>query len=341
MVRLKDIAERVGVSISTVSRVIQNDSSRNVNPEIKRKVWMAVKEMGYTPNENARRLVYSSEEKKRQTKRIGWLANPRIANENPYFSKIFIGISETLNKAGYSLLLLHSDDLEEENQFQRMVREKEIEGILLVDPVRKETLAELKKWIPVVGVDFNYSDHSLSVVDYDREEAAWKGVEHLVSKGHTRIGFIGGGVDGDLHLEKRFKGYLKAMREFGLEINEKFIVDTEWYLERSYEWLKMTIEQSDGDLPTGFLCASDLLAIAAMRAVQEKGLSIPDDVAFVGIDNNDLAQYVVPALTTISIPQYEMGVVAAKALLNLIAEESDRIDLKTFVATELIIRKST
>lgn len=341
MVRLKDIAEKVGVSISTVSRVIQNDSSRNVNPEIKRKVWMAVKEMGYTPNENARRLVYSSEEKKRQTKMIGWLANPRIANENPYFSKIFIGISETLNKAGYTLLLLHSDDLEEEDLFQRMVREKEIEGILLVDPVRKETLAELKKWIPVVGVDFNYSDHSLSVVDYDREEAAWKGVEHLVSKGHTRIGFIGGGVDGDLHLEKRFKGYRKAMHEFGLEINEKFVVDSEWYLERSYDWLKMTIEQSDGDLPTGFLCASDLLAIAAMRAVQEKGLSIPDDIAFVGIDNNDLAQYVVPALTTISIPQYEMGVVAAKALLNLIAEEAERIDLKTFVPTELIVRKST
>ncbi|MCG3088059.1 LacI family DNA-binding transcriptional regulator [Sporosarcina cyprini] len=340
MVRLKDIAEKVGVSVSTVSRVIKNDTTRNVNPEIKRRVWLAVKEMGYTPNEHARNLVQSADSVQVRTKRIGWLASPRLANENPYFSKIFIGITDTLNEAGYSLLLLQPEDLEDDALFQKTVREQEIEGILLVDSIRKETLSELKKWIPVVGMDFNYSEHNVSIVDYDREEAVYKGIAHLVSRGHSRIGFIGGEMNGDFKGEKRFKGYRKAMQEFNLDVDERFVIDSEWCMDRTYR--RMTeLMTSFTDLPSAFMCASDMLAIAAMRAVQENHLSVPEDIAFVGIDNNEMAQYAMPALTTVAIPQYEMGVVGAKVLLNQIADQDFRMDLRTLLPTELMIRKST
>ena len=340
MVRLKDIAEQVGVSVSTVSRVIKNSSSRNVNPETKKKVWMAVKELGYTPNEYARHLVASTHQEKKSTKRIAWLASPRLAESNPYFSKIYSGISETLNNAGYTLLLLSREDLEDEALFHQMIREKEVEGMLLIDKIDEKILIDCKELIPVVGVDYNYSDHAISTVDYDREEAAYKAVEHLVSKKHRRIGFIGGGNDVNMASEKRFKGYKKAMHEFGLTIEETWIINSGWCLEKSYKSSKELLSWPQNSRPTAILCAGDLLAIAAMRAAHELGLNIPDEIAFIGIDNNEMAQYVVPSLSTISIPQYEMGVVAAKILLNQIEDRSN-IDLKTLLPFELLVRQST
>ncbi|MET3655603.1 LacI family DNA-binding transcriptional regulator [Sporosarcina sp. FSL K6-1540] len=340
MVRLKDIAEYVGVSVTTVSRVIKNDSSRNVNPETKKKVWQAVKELGYTPNEYARHLVASSRQQKKRTKRIAWLASPRLAETNPYFSKIYSGISETLNSAGYTLLLLSNEDLEDEALFHQMIREKEVEGILLIDKVDEKVLLEIKDLLPVVGVDFNYSDHAISTVDYDREDAAWKAVEHLVSKGHQRIGFMGGEIGADMASEKRFKGFKKAMNEFGLTIDKSWVINTGWCLEQSYKSAMDLLSQPSTNRPTALLCAGDLLAIAAMRAAHELGLTIPDDIGFIGIDNNEMAQYVHPSLTTISIPQYEMGVIAAKTLINQI-EDHPNIDLKTLLPFKLVVRQST
>lgn len=340
LVRLKDIAKHVGVSITTVSRVIKNDSSRNVNPETKKKVWQAVKELGYIPNEYARNLVASSVQEKKSTRRIAWLASPRLAESNPYFSKIYSGISETLNNAGYSLLLLSNEDLEDEAFFHQIIREKEVDGVLLIDKVDEEILLEIKEMIPVVGVDFNYSDHAISTVDYDREEAAFKAVEHLISKGHRHIGFIGGGIDITMTNEKRFKGFKKAMNEFGLPIRESWIINSNWCLEQSYKATKELLNNPQNNRPTAIFCAGDLLAIAAMRAAHELDLNIPGDIAFIGIDNNDMAQYVVPSLSTISIPQYEMGVIAAKTLMNQI-EDNPNIALKTLLPFELLIRQST
>ncbi len=340
MVRLKDIAEHIGVSVTTVSRVIKNDPTRNVNPETKKKVWQAVKELGYTPNEYARLLVASARQQKKRTKKIAWLASPRLAEDNPYFSKIYSGISETLNNAGYMLVVLTNEDLEDEALFQQMIREKEVEGLLLIDKVDEKILLELMDLIPVVGVDFNYSDHAISTVDYDREDAAYKAVEHLRSKGHQRIGFIGGEINAVMTSEKRFKGYKKAMNEFGLTTDECWIINSNWCLEQSYKSALELLSQPTNDRPTALLCAGDLLAIAAMRAAHELGLTIPDDIAFIGIDNNEMAQYAVPSLTTISIPQYEMGVIAAKTLMNQI-EDHPTIDLKTLLPFQLIARQST
>ena len=340
MVRLKDIAEHVGVSITTVSRVIKNDSSRNVNPETKKKVWQAVKELGYTPNEYARHLVASSAQEKKRTRRIAWLASPRLAETNPYFSKIYSGISETLNNAGYTLLLFSNEDLEDEAFFHQMIREKEVDGVLLIDKVDENLLIDIKETVPVVGVDFNYSDHAISTVDYDREEAAYVAVEHLISRGHSQIGFIGGGNDIKIAKEKRFKGFKKAMNDFELAINENWFINSNWCLEQSYTATKDLLSQPVNNRPTAILCAGDLLAIAAMRAAHELSLNIPKDIAFIGIDNNDMAQYVVPSLSTISIPQYEMGVIAAKTLMNQI-EDNPNLSLKTLLPFELLIRQST
>ncbi|MBD7908236.1 LacI family DNA-binding transcriptional regulator [Sporosarcina gallistercoris] len=340
MVRLKDIAEHVGVSVTTVSRVIKDDPTRNVNADIKKRVWLAVKELGYTPNEHARQLVHASEVKVKRTRRIAWLASPGLADDNPYFSRIFKGISETFAKEGYTLVLLNHADLKDEAVFHRIIREKEVEGVLLVDAVEEEILQEIKKLVPVVGVDFNYSDHSISTVDYDREEAVHKGMEHLVEKGHRRIGFIGGEIDGELKSEKRFRGYKKSLSEFGLELKNDYIIDSRWCMEQAYIKTKNLLDRQAHDRPSALLCASDLLAIAGMRAAHELDLKIPEDIAFLGIDNNEMARYVVPALTTISIPQYEMGIVAAKTLLNKIKDEL-QLDLKTLLPSTLLIRQST
>ncbi|MGE7624964.1 LacI family DNA-binding transcriptional regulator [Viridibacillus sp. NPDC096237] len=340
MVRLKEIAEHVGVSITTVSRVIKNDPSRNVNPDTKKKIWKAVKELGYTPNEYARQLVSSSAQEKKRTKRIAWLASPRLAETNPYFSKIYSGISETLNDAGYTLLLISNEDLEDDALFHQIIREKEVDGVLLIDKVDPKKLLEIKELIPVVGVDFNYSDHAIATVDYDREEAAYQAVEHLITKGHRKIGFIGGGIGIEMKKEKRFKGYKKAMNDFKLTIEERCIINSDWCMERSYLAAKELLGETKTNRPTAIFCAGDLLAIAAMRAAHELELHIPSDIAFIGIDNNEMAQYIVPALSTVSVPQYEMGVIAAKTLMSQI-EDNPKLALKTLLPFELLVRQST
>ncbi|MEK4760617.1 LacI family DNA-binding transcriptional regulator [Viridibacillus sp. FSL E2-0187] len=340
MVRLKEIAEHVGVSITTVSRVIKNDPTRNVNPDTKKKIWKAVKELGYIPNEYARQLVSSSAQEKKHTKRIAWLASSRLAETNPYFSKIYSGINETLNDAGYTLLLISNEDLEDDVLFHQIIREKEVDGVLLIDKVDEEKLTEIKDLIPVVGVDFNYSDHAISTVDYDREEAAYQAVEHLITRGHEKIGFIGGGIGIEMTKEKRYKGFKKAMNDFELAIEKHWIINSDWCMEQSYLAAKKILSETKNNRPTAIFCAGDLLAIAAMRAAHELGLNIPSDIAFIGIDNNEMAQYIVPALTTISVPQYEMGVIAAKTLMSQI-EDNPNMALKTLLPFELLVRQST
>ncbi|CAM4175784.1 LacI family DNA-binding transcriptional regulator [Lederbergia lenta] len=344
MVRLKDIAEKVGVSISTVSRVIKDDKSRNVNQETKQKVWDAVKELGYIPNLHARNLVtnQSSHESKRRTMKIGWVADPKVAEFNPYFSNIYSGISNTLDKLNYTLINMYKDEIADESRLLKMIHESGIEGIILVDRIDEKTLKFLKKYLPVVGLDFYYSEETITVIDYDRKEAAKMAVEHLINQGHEKIGFIGGGSgprNESLAVEKRFQGYLTAIEEAGMVSKEDWIIDTGWLLENSYEGMKKLLKEQS-EIPTAMFCASDLMAIAAMRAVFEKNLKVPDDIAFIGFDNIEMAKYSTPPLTSIDIPKYEIGELAAKTIVDKV-EGKLNIPIKIFLPFELIVRESS
>ncbi|MDN3017464.1 LacI family DNA-binding transcriptional regulator [Paenibacillus sp. BSR1-1] len=344
MTRLKDIAEHVGVSISTVSRVIQNDRTRNVNQETKTKIWDAVKELRYIPNQHARNLVTNNQDKRSvKTMKIGWVANPKLAEYNPYYARIYSGISDTLYQNDYTLISISNDELENEALLLKLIHESGIEGLLLIDKIDDSLIEYIRQFIPVVGLDFCYTDKNMAVVDYDRESAIKMVVEHLVQQGHQEIGFIGGGI-GDafenLHVERRFKGFQYAMEKYGLAIRPEWVMNTLWGMENSYEKMNGLIKEQHFHLPTAMVCSSDLMAIAAMRAVIENDLKIPEDIAFFGVDNIEMAKYTSPPLSTVDIPKYEMGRMAAKTIMDLI-EEKIKLPIKIILPFEIVIRESS
>jgi LacI family transcriptional regulator, purine nucleotide synthesis repressor len=342
--RLKDIAEYVGVSISTVSRVIQNDQTRNVNPETKMKIWEAVKELGYIPNQHARNLVTNKQEKnKTRTMKIGWVANPKSAETNPYFATIYTGIRDTLANNDYTLISITKDEIENETLLLKTIHDLGIEGLLLIDKIEDSLIEYIQQQIPVVGLDFYYSDKNMAIVDYDRKAAIHSVVQYFVKKGHRDIGFIGGGVDAtieDLCGEHRFKGFQEGMAEAGLAIHPEWVINTMWKMETSYQQMRDLLQKEPLQLPTAMVCASDLMAIAAIRAVRESHLRIPEDIAFFGVDNLEMGKYSSPQLSTVEIPKYEMGRMAAKTIMEMVEEEV-KLPIKMILPFELVFRESS
>ncbi|CAH0120146.1 MULTISPECIES: LacI family DNA-binding transcriptional regulator [unclassified Paenibacillus] len=341
MATLKDIAERVGVSISTVSRVINNDNSKVVSAATRDKIWKAVEELGYKPNVWARKLVKGEDLPPSSGKKAGAILSVPQGNfSNPYFSLVVKGIQQGLAERGYELSYLHTiDELQNPAVKQKVMKDIRVDGLIIVEGIDSKLYEYFKKNVNViVGVDLN--DPTIPTVSYDRISAAKTAVDHLISQGHCKIGFIGGlGLSKNIRREKRFRGYYYALMEAGLELNEAWIIDAHWQIENSYESMKRLLEQG-GPIPTAFFVASDVMAIAAMRAASEHGLRIPQDMAFVGVDNIDLSQYTSPPLSTIHVPKYEIGLTAARLLADYLEERSN-IPVKVLLPYELKIRQSS
>jgi LacI family transcriptional regulator len=162
----------------------------------------------------------------------------------------------------------------------------------------------------------------------------------IISLGHRRIGYIGGsGLLGNYRKEKRYRGYQYTMEEAGLPIDENWVIDAQWDVALSYELTKQAFE-SNKSRPTAIFAASDMLAIAAMRATTERDLKIPDDMAFFAVDNIELSQFTSPPLSTIHVPKLEMGMIAAKLLLDYLRGYYS-IPVKLLVPHKLMLRQST
>lgn len=342
MTKLKDVAEYVGVSISTVSRVISNDTSRSVNEETRKKIWDAVAKLGYQPNKIARQLVKGSHEKTQPSLKIGCIvAVPQNKYNHPYFSIILEGIEKGLTEQNYLLSYIHSADETNNPAFlHKIIHEHDIDGMILVEGMNRETYEYIKKQIEfIVGIDI--SDPTVPRISYDRVAASKLAVKHLIDHGHTKIGYIGGlGLSGQIENEKRFRGYREALEEAGVPLNRSWVLNSNWDVDLSYELMRQIMESKVLDKPTAMFAASDMMAISAMRAVNEKGLKIPDDMAFIGIDNIDFSQYSSPPLSTIHIPKFEIGYIAAKTLADYIHGQYP-LPVKIQVPFELKARQSS
>ncbi|WP_054027425.1 LacI family DNA-binding transcriptional regulator [Bacillus sp. FJAT-28004] len=345
MPTLKDIANQVGVSVSTVSRVINNDTSRQINAETKKRIWEVVLELGYKPNEAARNLVQNKKEEAKPSMQVGCIVmKEQFRGQHPYFSPILSGLSKQLQDSGYTLTYIHSlDELQSEQQLHRVVTETHLDGMILIGEIDSEILTYIRKHIrAVVGIDLTDADVAdIAVVDYDRIAAVQAAIEHLIAQGHRKIGFIGGdmGTNGNPE-DKRFIGFKYAMHRAGLEVNPDWVIDTEWLVEKSYSGMMNVLESQSNDLPTAMFAASDTLAIAAMRAVSESGLRIPEDMSFIGVDNIELSEYTNPPLSTVAVPKYEIGVTSAKLLVQYINGTLD-IPVKVQLPFQLVIRQSS
>lgn len=338
-VTLKDIAHRAGVSISTVSRVINDDKERPVNQETKDRIWNLVEEMGYNKKKSKR------VQRMRTTKKIGYILNdtPHIF-DHPFFSLVLAGIEEEIREQGYMVGFSYMQkDLKNKAILHSILKEEEAAGLIVIaEYLREDMYKELKRrYSHIVFIDNRSREIEEDVIYIEREEAAYHAVTYLLSLGHKRIAFIGGALLGStrttLEGEDRFEGYRRALEERGLLLEPHLIKNACWDMDLGFQKMKEILREEN--LPTALFGASDLMSIGAMRAIQEEGLEIPRHISLVSYDNIKMAAYTNPPLTTVHIPKKEIGKVAVQTLMNKI-NKGESLPLKIVLPTRLIIRES-
>ncbi|MCR8642696.1 LacI family transcriptional regulator [Paenibacillus sp. N1-5-1-14] len=344
MTRLKDIAERAGVSISTASRAISGDTSRPVSEDTKQKVRQIALELGYEITESPVKSSKSIPKKNANLLQIACIGPQHLIYNHPYFTRVFDGIHHKMKEMGLPAPIIRtSEEVDDAAKMKALVQEHDIQGVLAVSWYDESLYQVLRKEnVHVLGVSINDDKLNVPVVDCDRVYASRAGVRHLIDQGHTRIGFIGGpSFSKTMDSEERFVGYKFAMLDADLRINPSWMINSQWNVNRSYRKMgDMLKNLPRNEWPTAMFCASDMLAIPAMRAALEQECRIPDDLAFMGMDNIEMAQYTTPPLTSVQVPRFEIGMMAAKSIVDYL-EGHYPAPPKILLPCSIIVRESS
>ncbi|MBF8983529.1 LacI family DNA-binding transcriptional regulator [Lutibacter sp. B2] len=310
-VTIKDVAKRAGVSISTVSRVI--NSSKPVSSEIHQKVSSIIEETGYVPNPIARSLVM------KKSRLIGVLV-PDVSNF--FIGEILNGIEEIGKMYNYDIILCNTyGDLEEEIKYLNLLSAKQVEGIVFMTWKLQEKLVNYisKMETPVVLINRNSKDLDIPSVSIDNFKAAYEMTNYLIENGHEKIALIRNTVDKDAFGFDLYRGYEKALKEHKIPIDERLIRYGYFELKKSYEITKDFIDENI--LPTAIFASSDVMAIGAINCLLDHGYKVPDEVSVVGFNDINLASIYRPNLTTIHQPIYDIGAVAIRMIIKKINKE--------------------
>lgn len=328
MATINDVAKHAGVSVATVSRVINGNAK--VSPETITKVKQAIAELDYRPNLLGRAL------RKTRSERILVLL-PNIAN--PFYAEIVKGIEDVANKNGYSIMLCNTDsDLDREKKYIKMLKSHLADGaILMASELTSEELTELSQEIPIIQCCEYKVGLPITHVSIDNEMAAFKAVNHLIGLGHKRIAFIGANNQ-FLSSTLRKEGYIRALEEAGIDYNPAYCGYGDYSYKSGFRVMKYLL--SLDPRPTAVFCISDLMAVGAIRSAMEENLHVPEDLAVCGFDNVYFARMFKPTLTTVSQPMYDLGCVAMEVLLKAI-ESKDLETMHYILEHELIVREST
>jgi LacI family transcriptional regulator len=329
----KDVARRAGVSRSTVSYVLNDQSELKIpiSDETRQRVLDAIAELGYEPDSRAQSLRGGS------TNVVGVII-PVI--QNPFFWQTLTGISDALREAGYSLHLSHNpqDSREGDNTVRELTRQP-VDGFILLAAV-KYMLPKLSDYLrksgqPIVEITATEAEFDHVVHGYSSGTRAL--MAHLLELGHRKIGFIYG-VTQEVQGLDRLLAYRQVLQENGLSGGNPFEVHCGDQLEDAYQAAYTLLNRADR--PTALLVINDMLAIAVMRAAGDLGLAIPDDLSVAGFDDISFSSYTLPRLTTVSGMAEESGRDAVRLLLQRFAEP-DLPQQVTTAGVQLIVREST
>jgi len=310
---IKDVAKLAGVNPSTVSRVLAG--SPLISEKTREKVKKAMAELGYHPDLNARNLA------RNETGTLG-LVLPRAAEElfqNPFFPEVLRGITSQARKAGYDLLLSSgTTEREEREAVLRLVDGRRCDGlILLVSRTDDVLMKELeKRAFPAVVIGKPLNNYRVGFVDNDNIGASFLATNYLIQKGHRQIGLIVGALGLVVSLD-RLEGYKKAIKSAGFSFDRRYVVSADFSEEGGYRGV-YELKKRFKNLPGAILCADDLQAFGAYRAIRELGLRVPEDVSVVGFNNVPLSSFVTPPLTTVDIHIYELGTKAVELLIQIV-----------------------
>ncbi len=334
MASIKDVAEKAGVSISTVSNVINN--TKYVSDELKARINKIIEELQYEVDPVARSL------KSKKTMTIGVV----ITNINRiFFPQVIKGIQDCAAKNGYNLMFCSSDDrLADEKRFIQMLENSWVDGIILdsvADAGDREyfnhlsSLGGKKKSIPVVSLERKIDGISSVVVN--NRQGGSIAARHLIDCGCRNIAHITGPLNSCLAADRLY-GYKNELLKENLKTDDSMIVEGDYSPLSGYRAMRQLL--TAGMEVDGIFAANDQMAIGAIKAVRENGIRIPEDIKIVGFDNTFVASIVEPALTTVNVPQYKMGDAAVEALIRRIEDPSAEA-FCVELAINLIIRSST
>lgn len=321
---IKDIAKKAGVSITTVSRVL-NRKEEGMSAQTREKVLRVIEELEYQPNRLARGLVT------KQSKLIGLIV-PTISN--PFFPELCRGAEDEANKHGYSLVICNSDtSAEKEERYIKILKEQQVDGIILSSQsgLSSTSLNMLLKNMHYVQLD-RMEKEKVSGVRLDNEEGGYLAGQHLIQLGHKKMACITG-PDAIRNSRDRVNGFKRALNEAGLE--PAIIREGDFSLDSAYKHAREILK--DGNVSAIFTC-NDMMACGVYRSAHEMGVRIPEDISVVGFDDIPLISALIPKLTTIRQDTYMMGRKSAELLIQQI--EDGKTDFTIFSPT-LVVREST
>ena len=331
-VTIRDVARVAKVHPGTVSRALNAETRALVNEETAERVARAAEKLGYRPNRIARGL------KTNRSYTIGVLI-PDITN--PLFPPILRGIEDRLDDAGYTSLIVNTDnDAERERSHLEAMRARQVDGFISATArLDRELLAEIAAaGTPLVLVNRSLEDGSVPAVTVNDREGSRLAVEHVAGLGHKRIGHVAGPQNVSTG-HRRHLGFLEAMRAAGLPAPASRVRFSKSFIEEEGARVCAELLDAAGDL-TAIVAANDRLAIGCYDELEARGLSCPDDISIVGFNDMPFIERLRPPLTSVRVPQREIGTVAADLLLERLADGS-QTTLEVLLEPTLIVRGST
>jgi DNA-binding LacI/PurR family transcriptional regulator len=321
------VAEQAGVSIATVSKVINNTG--RISDKTKKKVLKVMKELNYQPS------VVASALTGKRTQTVGLLI-PNIAN--PFFAEVARSMEDRAHELGFSVVMCSTDYQEEkEEKYISLLIRKRVDGFILASGFKSTGLIEelIKQNLPVALIAHDISSLSLNTVSVDDYKGGYQAVSHLASLGHERIGMIAEEVRSN---DDRIRGYQDALEAYGLILDSSLLTRTASTVEAGKQEAERLLRLEKR--PTAIFASNDILAIGAIQGARACGLSVPEDLSIVGFDNTILATISDPPLTTVAQPVHDMGRQVMDFLVDEI-EGKKTMKQRMMLSPELVVRNST
>jgi len=336
---LRDVAKLAGVSSSTASRALHGDGARSVAADTQERIREAVRQLQYEPNAAAREMAHRADGPPRRTASVGLiLGTVAYKFSDPYWSPVIDGIDEELIRQGYHLQFTFTiNDLKHRRQ-RRMLSHAHVDGLILAGGMRPfgDAIGRARTVVVEGGDDLLRRGPALTVdvIAAEKPRAMGRLVDHLVALGHRRMAFLGPAPERD----ERAEGFVQALHRHGLPCDPALLVASPWPTEDAYPIADALLAER-GHTIDAIVCGCDTIAIGAMRAARGRGMRLPDDLAITGFDDIPFARDTDPALTTVRVPKALMGELAARKLIERLANPT-LSPIVQIVPTTLVVRAS-
>lgn len=331
----QNVAEKAGVSITTVSFVLNHVIGPKISEETRERVFKAAKELDYHPNASAQKMARG------RTNVIGLILrqDPEKAYADLFLPSVMQGVSSIARPSGYQLLFIPLPPDASGREFNQLIQERHVDGLIVSGPTDEdtelETLCGDGANVVLIG---KLLGAKVPFVDINNVEAAAKAVNHLVNLGHKRIGFISNAPLKYSSCRERESGYRMVLNQKGIDFDAGILKYGDFTPESGYRAMNEIL--TIADRPTAVFVASDTVAIGVIHALNENHIRIPDEMAVIGFDDIPISKFLSPPLSTVHSPAYSLGQAAASMLIQQLTEGTP-VQEEVILHTQLVIRESS